>query len=317
MEYLILVVGLTLIIVGAVMLTDGSVALAKRFSVPEFIVGLTIVAVGTSMPELTVSFFSALKGNGEMAIGNVVGSNIFNTYAILGVCSLCIPILFTQSNIRRDIPMCLLACVALLGVTYFDQSISRIEGAILLAGYAVMMVYSYRAEKRAMLATPECEADGATEAQATMALWRIPVWIIVGLAGLIYGGQLCVDSASAIAHSLGVSDAIIAITLVAGGTSLPELASSLVSIIKGSPSLALGNVIGSNIANILLILGVCSMTSPLTMGNVEMFDIYVMISAVVMLLLAALLIGRSKLTRFEGFIFLAIYGVYVYSLIAR
>lgn len=316
MVYLTLILAFALIIVGAMWLTDGSVAVASRFKVPEFIVGLTIVAVGTSMPELTVSFMSAIAGKGDMAIGNVVGSNTFNTLLILGVCALCSPLIFTKSNIRRDIPICIVATVALLVVTLINQDISRIEGVVLLAGYVAMIVYMIRAEKRDML---HKEVDGEQvvdeKPKKQMPLWRVPIWILGGLAGLIYGGELFVSSASEIARSWGVSEAVIAITLVAGGTSMPELASSLVSVLKGNASLALGNVLGSNIANILLILGACSTVTPLTMGGVTMGDIYIVVASAFILMLSALIIGRDKLTRIEGLLFIVCYVAYVYTLI--
>ncbi|MBO7285256.1 MAG: calcium/sodium antiporter [Alistipes sp.] len=316
MVYLTLILAFALIIVGAMWLTDGSVAVASRFKVPEFIVGLTIVAVGTSMPEFTVSFMSAIAGKGDMAIGNVVGSNTFNALLILGVCALCSPLIFTKSNIRRDIPICIVATVALLVVTLINQDISRIEGVVLLAGYVAMIAYMIRAEKRDMLhkeVAGEQVVDEKPKKQ--MPLWRVPIWILGGLAGLIYGGELFVSSASEIARSWGVSEAVIAITLVAGGTSMPELASSLVSVLKGNASLALGNVLGSNIANILLILGACSTVTPLTMGGVAMTDIYVCVASVFVLMLSALIIGRDKLTRIEGLLFIVCYVAYVYTLI--
>lgn len=316
MVYLTLILAFALIIVGAMWLTDGSVAVASRFKVPEFIVGLTIVAVGTSMPELTVSFMSAIAGKGDMAIGNVVGSNTFNTLLILGVCALCSPLIFTKSNIRRDIPICIVATVALLVVTLINQDISRIEGVVLLAGYVAMIVYMICAEKRDMLhkeVAGEQVVDEKPKKQ--MPLWRVPIWILGGLAGLIYGGELFVSSASEIARSWGVSEAVIAITLVAGGTSMPELASSLVSVLKGNASLALGNVLGSNIANILLILGACSTVTPLTMGGVTMGDIYIVVASAFILMLSALIIGRDKLTRIEGLLFIVCYVAYVYTLI--
>uniref|UniRef100_UPI004057871D calcium/sodium antiporter n=1 Tax=Alistipes sp. TaxID=1872444 RepID=UPI004057871D len=313
MNYLILVGSLVLIIVGASLLTDGSVAMAKRLRVPEFIVGLTVVAVGTSMPELVVSLLSAIGGKGDMAIGNVVGSNIFNIFATLGVCALCAPIVFTKTNVRRDIPTCILATLALLGVTYLNQDVTRVEGIILLVGYVVMIWLTIRADRKAMAASGQAEQseDGVKQ----MAVWKIPVWIVLGLAGLIYGGSIFVESASDIARAWGVSEATIAITLVAGGTSLPELASSVVSILKGSASLALGNVLGSNISNILLILGTCSTVTPLTMGEVAMTDVWVAVAAVAAVMLSAYVIGRDKLTRVEGVIFLVCYAAYVYTLV--
>ena len=310
MEYLIVVAALAMIIVGAMLLTDGSVALAKRLRVPEFIVGLTVVAVGTSMPELTISMISALGGHGDMAIGNVVGSNIFNIFMILGICAIFAPISFSKSNIRRDIPICIVATLALVGVTLTGGNITRLEGVVLLLGYIAMIVFTIRADRKAMLAEGGVETQQKSD-DKQMPMWRVPIWIILGLAGLIYGGDLFVDAATKIAQAWGVSEAVIAITLLAGGTSLPELSSSLVSIIKGSPSLALGNVLGSNIANILLILGTCSTVTPLTMGGITMFDIYVAAAATAVLMLSALIIGRDKLTRIEGVLFVACYVAYI------
>ena len=315
MEYLILIASLALIIGGATLLTDGSTALAARFRIPEFIVGLTIVAVGTSMPELTVSAISAFKDESAMAIGNVVGSNAFNTLAILGVCAIFSPILFTKANIRRDIPICIAASAALVITTAINNDISRIEGILLLLGYIVMIVMMIRSEKRVQKLNPT-PAEPAESAKP-MPVWRIPVWIILGLGGLIWGGDLFIDSASAIALAWGVPKSTIAITLVAGGTSLPELASSLVAIFKGRASLALGNVLGSNIANILLILGLCGAITPLSMGDVTAIDVYVVAAAATLVMISALVIGRDKMTRFEGVIFLLCYAAYIYYLVTK
>lgn len=316
MEYLILIGALALIIGGATLLTDGSVALAARFHVPEFIVGLTIVAIGTSMPELTVSFISALNGESAMAIGNIVGSNIFNVLAILGVCALFSPILFTKTNIRRDIPICIAATLALVATTLTNNDISRIEGCLLLLGYIVMVVLTIRADKKTQQSTP-ATAEVDEEAKSPMPLWRIPVWIILGLGGLIWGGDLFIDSASNIALAWGVPKSTIAITLVAGGTSLPELASSLVAIFKGRASLALGNVLGSNIANILLILGMCATVTPLSMGDVTIIDICMVLATATLVMVSALVIGRDKMTRLEGVIFLLCYVAYIYYLVTK
>lgn len=308
MDYLLLVVALALIVVGAMLLTDGSVALARRMCIPEFIVGLTVVAVGTSMPEMAVSLISTIEGHGDMAIGNVVGSNIANVFLILGVCAIFSPILFTKSNVRRDVPLNIGVSVVLLLMAYTSAAINRIEGIILLVAYVAMMIYSIWKDRKAMT---ECENDGANG----MSALRIVVWIVAGLAGLIYGGDLFVDAATNIAIAWGVSEAVIAISLVAVGTSLPELASSLASIFKGAPSLALGNVIGSNIANISLILGTCSTVAPLALGGVSMIDIYVVVASAVMLLLSALFIGDKRITRIEGVVFLIAYILYIYTLV--
>ena len=313
---LLLIGGLALILLGANGLTDGAAAVAKKFRISDLVIGLTIVAFGTSAPELVISVMAALGGSADMAIGNVVGSNAFNTLMILGVCALFSPLTFTKSNIRRDIPICILATLALLVVTLFNQDINRLEGAILLLGYIVMIVFMIRAEKRAMLAEVQ-PVDQDVKPVKLMPMWRVPIWILAGLAGLIYGGELFVNSASDIARSWGVSEAVIAITLVAGGTSMPELASSLVSVAKGQKGMALGNVLGSNLFNILFILGGCSMITPLTLGDIDIIDIsMVVLSAVIPFIFAFTFKGR-QLDRKEGVAMVAIYIGYVAWLISK
>ena len=313
MDYLLLVLGLVILTVGADLLTKGCVGMAARFRVPEFIVGLTVMAVGTSMPELTVSAMSALKGSTDMAIGNVTGSNIFNILIILGICAVVRPMVFTRENIRRDIPICLAASALLLVLAlYVGQplGISRWEGGLMLALYIGVILYSIRSAKRDM---PDQEAgtiDGK-ESEVTMAWGRVIIYIIVGLAGLIFGGNMCLESATAIARAWGVSEAVIAITIVAAGTSLPELASSLSAVTSGKLSLALGNIIGSNVANILLILGTSGLIKPLTMGGIAELDIWMVPGVAVVLLLSALAIGQRRITRVEGIAYLAIYVGYV------
>lgn len=311
MDYLFLILGLVILTVGAELLTKGCVGMAARFRVPEFIVGLTVMAVGTSMPELTVSVMSALKGSTDMAIGNVTGSNIFNTLIILGICALVRPMVFTKENIRRDIPICIGASVLLvLFALYVGQGISRWQGAIMLALYVAVIWYSIRSAKKD---TPDLDAgtDDGQGAQTSMGWGSVIIYIIVGLAGLIYGGNTCLESATAIARAWGVSEAVIAITIVAAGTSLPELASSLSAIANGKLSLALGNVIGSNVANILLILGTSGLIKPLTMGGISPLDIWMVLGSAVLLLISALAIGQRRITRVEGALYLAIYVGYV------
>ncbi len=313
MDYLLLVLGLVILTVGADLLTKGCVGMAARFRVPEFIVGLTVMAVGTSMPEFTVSAMSALKGSTDMAIGNVTGSNIFNILIILGICAVVRPMVFTRENIRRDIPICIAASALLLVLAlYVGQplGISRWEGALMLAMYVAVIWYSIRSAKRDM---PDQEAgttDGK-ESEVTMAWGRVIIYIIVGLAGLIFGGNMCLESATAIARAWGVSEAVIAITIVAAGTSLPELASSLSAVASGKLSLALGNIIGSNVANILLILGTSGLIKPLTMGGITTLDIWMVLGVAILLLLSALAIGQRRITRVEGVAYLAIYVGYV------
>lgn len=306
MDYLFLLLGLVILTVGAELLTKGCVGMAARFRVPEFIIGLTVMAVGTSMPEFTVSVMSALKGSTDMAIGNVTGSNLFNTLIILGICSLVRPMVFTKENVRRDIPICIGASLLMLVFAlYIGQGISRWQGAIMLALYVAVIWYSVRSAKQG---APEEESAGDS---SSMGWGRVIIYIIVGLAGLIYGGNTCLESATSIARAWGVSEAVIAITIVAAGTSLPELASSLSAIANGKLSLALGNVIGSNVANILLILGTSGLIKPLTMGGITPLDVWMVFGSSVLLLLSALAIGQRRITRFEGVIYLAIYVAYV------
>lgn len=313
MDYILLIVGLVLLTYGANLLTKGCVGMAARFRVPEFIVGLTVMAVGTSMPELTVSTLSAIGGSSDMAIGNVTGSNIFNTLIILGICAMIRPMVFTKENIRRDIPICIAASALLLVMALYigtPEGVGRVEGIILFLLYIAFVLYSIRSAKKD---APDAEAgtDDGKQTEAAMGWGKILFFIVVGLAGLIYGGNLCLDSATAIARAWGVSEAIIAITIVAAGTSLPELASSVAAIANGKLSLALGNIIGSNVANILLILGLCGSIKPLTMGGITPLDMWMVVGSAVLLLLSALAIGQRRITRLEGVLYLAIYVAYV------
>ena len=316
MDILLLIVGLGLILAGANFLTDGSAALAQRFRVPEFIIGLTVVGVGTSTPELVVSVLSAIGGQSDVAIGNVVGSNIFNVFVILGVCALIRPVPLTAGNIRRDIPFGVLVSLLLLALAQDSllckgaaDRIGRLDGAAMLALYILLMWYTIRKTKRP-------EATAPTEGyKAPMAAWLTAVMIVGGLAGLVFGGEMFLRSATSIARSLGVSESVIAITLVAGGTSLPELASSLVSLFKGKAEMALGNVIGSNIANILLILGVSATIHPLSMGGITVWDLLMVLLSSVVVFLAAFTFKRKAIDRWEGALFVAIYAVYIWYLI--
>ena len=315
MDILLLIVGLGLILAGANFLTDGSAAVAQRLRVPEFIIGLTIVAVGTSTPELVVSVLSAIAGKSDVAIGNVVGSNIFNVFVILGICALIRPLPLTRSTIRRDIPigmvvsllLFVLASDALLHLGPTDR-LGRGDGILMLILYVALMWYTIRAAGR----TEEAPAEGT---KAQMAPWLAAVMIVGGLAGLVFGGELFLDSATALARQLGVSESVTAITLVAGGTSLPELASSVVSLVKGKADMALGNVIGSNIANILLILGLSATINPLTMGGITTTDLAVVILTSLLLFLTAFTFRRRAVDRWEGVIFLVIYALYIWQLV--
>lgn len=317
MNVLLLIAGLALILAGAHMLTDGAAAVAERLRIPEFVIGLTVVAVGTSTPELVVSLLSAAGGQSGVAIGNVVGSNLFNTLVILGLCALVHPLPLTAANIRRDIPFgvgaALLLAAALadrwLGTGTADR-IGRGEGIAMLALYVGLMLFTIRQERRTAAAAPAAAPERPTRGLATAA-----AMIVAGLAGLVFGGDLFLESATAIARALGVAESVIAITLVAGGTSLPELASSLVSVARGHTAMALGNVVGSNIANILLILGASATVRPLTPDGITPVDTAMTVLSAAALFLAAFTFRRRTLDRWEGALFLAAYGAYIWYLI--
>ena len=314
MDYILLIIGLALLTYCADLLTKGCVGMAARFRVPEFIIGLTVMAVGTSMPELTVSMMSALKGSSSMAIGNVTGSNLFNTLVILGICAMVRPVEISKDNVRRDIPICvgvsLLLWIAtaerLFGISDVD-TINRVEGIILLLLYIATIIYSIRSGKK------ESAEDISDEAK--MGWGKIAIFIVLGLAGLVYGGNMCLDSAIAIARAWGVSEAGIAVTSVAAVTSRPELAWSLSAIINKKPSLALGNILGSNVANILLILGASASIKPLTMGGITQLNLGMVVGSAVMLMLSALMVGKRRITRLEGVIFFLVYVAYVIVLL--
>ena len=264
-QILILIGGLTLILLGANWLVDGSSSIAKKFGISEFVIGLTIVGIGTSSPEMVVSFMSSFQGKADMAIGNIVGSNIFNTLMILGVTALIAPLAITKSNLKRDIPLNIIVTILLivLGMNHTlfgkgNDQICRIDGAILLLIFAVYLWTSFKSDQG------DDSGEGIKEYKPIVSI----LLIASGLAGLIFGGRFFVNSATELAKMFGVSDKFIAITVMAAGTSMPELATCVVAALKGRGQLALGNVLGSNISNILLILGGAAMISPLSFGIV-------------------------------------------------
>ena len=271
MDILCLIGGLLLILLGANGLTDGAASVAKRFRIPSIVIGLTIVAFGTSAPELTVSVSSALKGSADIAIGNVVGSNIFNTLMIVGCTALFAPIVITRNTLKKEIPLCILSSVVLLvcaNAVFLDKApeniLNRVDGLLLLCFFAIFMGYTFAiassGPSKPITDNAQPAAHSAEEEEIkSLPLWKSTLYIIGGLAALIYGGQLFVDGATGIARSLGVSESIIGLTLVAGGTSLPELATSIVAALKKNPEIAIGTVIGSNIFNILFVIGTAAL----------------------------------------------------------
>lgn len=319
MDILFLVGGLLLILLGANGLTDGAASVAKRFHIPSIVIGLTIVAFGTSAPELTVSISSALKGSVDIAIGNVVGSNTFNTLMIVGCTALFAPIAITRNTLKREIPLCILSSFVLLicaNDVFLDGGgeniLSITDGLLLLCFFAIFLSYTFAIAKRdGSMKEPLQEEDEIRLLPA----WKSTLYILGGLAGLIIGGNFFVDGASGIARGLGVSESIIGLTLVAGGTSLPELATSIVAALKKNPEIAIGNVIGSNLFNIFFVLGCSASITPLRLTGITNFDLWVLVGASLLLWLFGVFFGKRIITRLEGSILILCYIAYTVVLI--
>lgn len=305
LNILFIVIGIVLVLWGADRLTDGAVAVAEKMKMPQIVIGLTIVAMGTSMPEFCVSLISALKGTSDLAVGNIVGSNIFNTLLIVGVSALVAPMSIMKTTVRKDIPFALVAS-ALLLIMCLDGDISRIDAAILFVMFLIFMYITLRGAKVQGTDVEEKE-------KKPMATWLSVVWILVGLACLIGGSNLFVDGATAVATKLGVSEAVIGLTIVAGGTSLPELATSVVSACKGNSGIAIGNVLGSNVFNILAILGLTGVISPMTLKGITMTDLSMMVISIILIWLFSF--TKYKIERWEGAILTAVFVGYIYSLL--
>ena len=328
MEYLILIVTLAGIVFGADWLVAGAVSIARRFRVSDFVIGAAIVGIGTSMPELVVSFFGAIKGNADVAIGNVVGSNIFNVLGILGLTALFFPIVIDRQNMTFEIPLCIAVSVlvTLLAFNFFDGSpavLGRLDGWVLILLFAGFMWYSFARDKKdtseraphdaGVIGAPaEAIRREGEEAMDTTPLWWAIAKVIGGLAVLIVSCDLFVENAVAVARSFGVNDAFISLTLIACGTSLPELAASVVAAFKKNTQLALGNIVGSNIFNILLILGVSSQVMPLTSVGITWVDYVVMIAAATVPLLFGF---KGKIGRVGGLLMVASFVLYTWYLL--
>ena len=315
LQILILIAGLLLILFGANYLVDGSSSIAKKFGLSEFIIGLTIVGIGTSTPEMVVSFMSSFQGKADMAIGNIVGSNIFNTMMILGITALITPLVITNSNLRKDIPLNIIvtALLIILGMnqTLFglgENKLCRIDGALLLGVFAWYLWSSFKSDS--------ADDDEDSQIKEYSGLMSV-ILILGGLAGLVIGGKLFVNSATELAKMFGVSDKFIAITVMAAGTSMPELATCVVAALKGRGQLALGNVLGSNISNILLILGGASLINPLSFSGMTTVDLGAVLACAIFILASAYMFKKKQLDRFEGIILLLMEAGYMWYLIAN
>ncbi len=316
LQITLLIAGLLLILFGANWLVNGSSSVAKRFGISEFVIGLTIVGIGTSSPEMVVSFLSSFQGKAEMAIGNIVGSNIFNTLMILGVTALISPLTITQSNLKKDIPLNIIVTIILilLGMNFTifgtgSDQLSRLDGGILLAIFAIYLWISFRSDS----ADEHTEDENGKEYTILMSV----ILIAAGLASLIFGGRIFVNSATELAKMFGVSDKFIAITVMAAGTSMPELATCVVAAIKGRGQLALGNILGSNISNILLILGGAALINPLSFKGMTYVDIGIVVISAVLIFASAFLFRKKELDRYEGAIFLLMEVGYMWYLITN
>ncbi len=302
-----IIIGVALVLWGADRMTDGAASLARRMHISEMVIGLTIVAAGTSAPELFVSLVSALKGTPDMAVGNVIGSNIFNTLLIVGCAAMAAPMTISATTVRKDIPFAIAASLLLIVLCFdsfngFDingNSISRVDGFILLAGLACFMIYTLRtAESSNGTAAGGDTTPTATPATDGPGVARCLGYVILGLVCLVGGSNLFVDAASEMARDLGVSDGVIGLTIVAGGTSMPELATSVVAARKGQSAIAIGNVIGSNVFNILAILGVTAVICPMRLNGITATDLLVMSGSIIAVWLFSF--TRYTVERWEG-----------------
>lgn len=304
-QLILLVVGIVVVLWGADRLTDGAVALAGRMGVSQLVIGLTIVAMGTSMPEFCVSLVSAIKGTADLGVGNIVGSNIFNSLLIVGAAAMVAPMTILHSTVKKDIPFALVASVLLL-MMCLDGHIGRIDAGILFAFFVIFMAATLKGAK--------ADDQEARPGRVPMPLVKAVGLMLLGLVCLIVGSNVFVDNASAVARSVGVSDAVIGLTIVAGGTSLPELATSVVAARRGNSGIAIGNVLGSNVFNILLILGATGIITPMSIVGITTADLGMMVVSMIMLWLFSF--TKYTIARWEGAVLTAVFLCYMGWLIA-
>ncbi|HAY35211.1 MAG TPA: sodium:proton exchanger [Bacteroidetes bacterium] len=314
MNFLLLIAGFIILIFSADKLVDGSSSLARKFGIPDIVIGLTIVAFGTSAPELFVNVIAAINGNTQLVLGNIIGSNIFNVLVILGVSSLIYPLSVKRNTTWLEIPLSLLAGLVVLFMSndvFFDKAetniLSRIDGIILFCFFIIFHVYSMEVAKSGV-SDEEFEAKDLTKLKST-------IFILVGLAGLVIGGELIVNSAVNIANNIGISERMIALTIVSIGTSLPELATSIVAVKKKNVDIALGNIVGSNIYNIFFILGISAFISPVNVEKSNSTEIWINIFANILLFIFIFSGKGRRIERWEGMTFLFLYLAYILVLI--
>lgn len=309
MMYVWLVVGFVLLIKGADFFVDGSSAAAKMLKIPSLIIGMTIVSMGTSLPETSVSVSASIAGKNGLAVSNAVGSNIFNLVVVCGICAVLCPMAISKATLKRDFPISIIAAGLLMGLGAVGMTVGHLDGAVLLAlfvGFLLLMIFSARRSRE--------EAAGDEEYK-TMPVWKLLIFMIGGIAAIAVGGKIVVESASDIARKFGMSDNLIGLTIVAMGTSLPELVTSVVAARKNEVDMALGNVVGSNIFNILFVLGIASAISPIAFSMENIVDTAVLIAmSLIVLIFAAV---KKKLVRADGIIMLLMYAAYSVYIFAR
>ena len=306
-QVLLLIFGIVVVLKSADWLTNGAVGLATKLGISQIVIGLTIVAIGTSMPEFFVSIVSAIKGTPDLAVGNIVGSNIFNVLLIVGVAATVAPIAIQRATVRRDIPIAIVASI-MLTFMMLDDNISRIDALILFAAFIAFIWITLRNSKN-----DANEKDASTE--KVIPTWKSVLFIIFGLVGLVLGSNIFVDNASSLAHGWGISDAVIGLTIVAGGTSLPELATSAVAARKGDSGIAIGNVLGSNVFNILMILGLTGIISPMHIQNITYIDMAVMVISMALFWLFSF--TKLRVERWEGCVLIACFLGYITWLVSN
>ncbi len=316
LNLIFIIVGIVLVLWGADRLTEGSVAVAERMNIPQIVIGLTVVAMGTSMPEFCVSLISALKGTPDLAVGNVVGSNIFNSLFIVGITATIAPMAILRATVMKDIPFALVASVILM-MMCLDGRIGRIDAAVLFSLFMIFMLMTLKSAKinKQELEEENKLAEKALKSVPKMSPAMSVVWILAGLACLIGGSTLFVEGASKLATSLGVSEAVVGLTIVAGGTSLPELATSIVSARKGSSGIAIGNVLGSNVFNILGILGVTGLICPMQLQGITDTDLSMLVISMIMIWFFSF--TKYIIERWEGLILSATFIGYIAYLISH
>lgn len=310
LNILYIIIGVAVVLWGADRLTDGAVGLAAKMNIPQIVIGLTVVAMGTSMPEFFVSLVSAINETPDLAVGNVVGSNIFNVLLIVGTAAVVAPMVISKTTVKKDIPFAVLASV-LLFIFGLDNYISIIDAAILTVVFIIFMVYTVRSGSKG--AAENKQSSDSEPNKKPLPIWKAILFVLLGLACLVFGSNLFVNAATEVATELGVSQAIIGLTIVAGGTSLPELATSVVAARKGESAIAMGNVIGSNVMNILMILGVTGLICPMQVNGITMIDLGVLLLSISLLWLFSF--TKYKVERWEGAVLLAIFAGYMSWLI--